>query len=232
MPDYLTALMTTLRNDDTLSPVPEDFLSRDAYRSWRQDMRRSFQEVLNKMIKYRFLVRPEPSRAPESSKLYFRVIEARDLVGKEGRARTTFCDIEYGNLAMLSKSKSKRDIFRTEVVEDSLNPRWDQKMTIQVVNQDDQISLQVRDKKDHFLGRVILNMGDLIYRCSQQPEHAFQKWYNLEPRDSKNKDKYVGGQIKIGARIDEEKKVCFSQEALILSIATIKVISRDSRYPD
>jgi hypothetical protein len=72
-------------------------------------MRRSFQEVLIKMIKYRFLVPPDPSKNTfEPIKVRFRVIEARGLVSKEGRTRDAYCKIEFGDLSMTSKSKTKR----------------------------------------------------------------------------------------------------------------------------
>lgn len=208
VPDYLRALITTLRNDDTISPAPEDFLSKDAYRSWRQDMRRTFQEVLMKMIKYRFLdPPPDPRTSFEPIKIFLKVVEARDLIGKEGRGRNAFCDIEFGNLAAVAKSKQKRDVFRTEVIPDSLNPKWDEKMTIDCNNVDDEILLQVKDTKDHFLGRVYIRMGDLITLCGRSYEGKVQKVYDLEPRDSKYRDKYVGGQIIVFARVEEEKKV-------------------------
>ena len=164
VPDYLRALITTLRNDNTISPVPEDFASPDAYRSWRKDMRRTFQEVLMKMIKYRFLDPPSAQPSFEPVKIFFKVVEARDLVGKDGRGRNAYCDIEFGDLSAKTK---KRDVFRTEVVDDSLNPRWEEKMTIDCNNQEDQILLQVKDTKDHFLGRVSIRMGDLISLCGR-----------------------------------------------------------------
>ena len=203
VPDYLRALITTLRNDDTISPVPEDFLNKDAYRSWRQDMRRTFQEVLMKMIKYRFLEPPDTRPSFEPTKIFFKVVEARDLIGKEGRGRNAFCDIEFGNLTV----KSKRDVFRTEVVADSLNPRWEEKMAIDCTNADDEILLQVKDTKDHFLGKVNIRMGELITLCSRSNGGKIQKLYDLSPRDSKYKDKYVGGQIMVSARVEEDKKV-------------------------
>jgi hypothetical protein len=109
VPDYLNALMTTLRQDDTISPVPEDFTDRAAYAAWRRDMRRSFQEVLIKMIKYRFLLPPDPAK-PKFEPIQFRlrVVEARGLIQKEGRSRDTFCKIEYGDFSSSSKSKTKR----------------------------------------------------------------------------------------------------------------------------
>ena len=115
VPDYLNALMTTLRQDDTISPVPEDFTDRAAYAAWRRDMRRSFQEVLIKMIKYRFLQPPEPSKpAFEPIQFRLRVIEAKGLIQKEGRSRDAFCKIEYGDFSSQSKSKTKRVLFAVD----------------------------------------------------------------------------------------------------------------------
>jgi hypothetical protein len=111
VPEYLNALMTTLRQDDTISPVPEDFTDRAAYAAWRRDMRRSFQEVLIKMIKYRFLLPPDPAKPGfEPIQFRLRVVEARGLIQKDGRTRDTFCKIEYGDFSSQSKPKTKRVI--------------------------------------------------------------------------------------------------------------------------
>ncbi|KAJ2993733.1 hypothetical protein HDV02_002096 [Globomyces sp. JEL0801] len=210
VPEYLTALMTTLRNDKTISPVPTDFTSPEAFDHWRTTMRRTFQEILIKMIKYRYLQPPEPVKAGfEPVPFRFRVIEAQGLIGKEGRARSTYCNIEYGDLQAISKQNKnakQREVFRTEVISNSLDPVWNQNMKMEAQSLQDQILLQVWDqsKDPKFLGQAVINMGEVITRCAK--DGKFEKWYPLGPREAKHKDKYVGGQILVGASLLEDKQ--------------------------
>jgi hypothetical protein len=69
------------------------------------------------------------------------------------------------------------------------------------------ILLQVFDKtKDHFLGQIHLQMSELISKCQKSYDGTMSEWLDLEPRDSKYKDKYVGGKISIGGKIPPEDK--------------------------
>jgi hypothetical protein len=200
--DYVTALMTTLRNDPTVSPVPGDFLTPDGYAHWKTSMRRSFQEVLIKMLKYRFLQKPEPVNTSfEPVELRFRVFSASGLRSKEGKHPQIVCSIEYGDMSLKSK---KREKFETDAA-DSLSPVWNQSMTIEVKNITDKINLSVYDRqksKDYFLGHVTISLADLITQCARTSE--FEKEYPLEPLDKK--EKYVGGSIKVGAYLLEQFK--------------------------
>jgi hypothetical protein len=198
--DYLLALMTAIRNDSVKSPVPEDFLSPDSYSHWQSTMKRSFQEVLVKLIKYRFVQKPEPVLiVKEQVEIRFSVIEAKGLLTKDNRARVAYCNITSGDL---SQKLKKLDVFRTEEIE-SNNPEWNQSMTIEVKSLSDSIMLQVYDKaKDLFLGEIVFSMGDVLTKCAKG---RFESWYDLKQKTGK-KDKYVGGMIKIGAFLKEGKE--------------------------
>ncbi|KAJ3300949.1 hypothetical protein HDV03_001573 [Kappamyces sp. JEL0829] len=79
-------------------------------------------------------------------------------------------------------------------------------MTIDVKSNDDEISLQVfDDQKRHFLGGTTIRMGDLVAECGRTYDGSIQKVYSLEARESRGKDKYVGGKIQITARVEEKK---------------------------
>jgi hypothetical protein len=79
-------------------------------------------------------------------------------------------------------------------------------------------------------------MGDLIAICGRSYEGKVQKEYDLQPRDSKYRDKYVGGQIIVFARVEEEKKVrleilvhltnCYAPKA------SSKILPRNTKYPE
>ncbi|KAJ3258354.1 hypothetical protein HK103_003642 [Boothiomyces macroporosus] len=209
VPDYLTALMTTLRNDTSVSVIPENFATPEAYNHWRTTMKRSLQEVLIKMIKYRFLTPPDPQKPGfEPVKIRFKIIQAQGLIGKEGRTRSTYCNIEFGDLAALKKQNrnaKEKEVYRTDVIEDSLDPVWNQKLSIEANSITDEAKVEVWDKvKDHFLGQVIVKLSDVITKCTRNG--SYESWIDLSPRDGKNKDKYVGGRILIGASLREEKK--------------------------
>jgi hypothetical protein len=192
--DYVEALIQNLEKDPTPAPVPDDFPSPEEYQQWRSSMRRSFQSCLTKMLKYRFIRAPAPSKPKDDTiSIRFRVIEAQGLVSKDGKSRSPYCNIEYGDLN--SKSKN-REVFRTETIENSLDPVWNQNMNIETRNIADKIKLEVMDRsREHFLGEAIIPMQELITGCARNGR--FEKWYDLQPRD--RKDKYAGGQIMVGA---------------------------------
>jgi hypothetical protein len=194
--------MQTIRNDDTISPVPENFTSPEDYSHWQQQMRRSFQEIILKLLKYRFISPPDPrSQRYQPLKIRLTVVQAKDLVGKEGRARSAYCNIEYGDFGNKIK---KREEFRTEVVADSLEPLWNQSMTIEVTSANDEIQIHVVDSaKDHFLGEVVIVLDDIAKECRRNG--MFEKWKILQQRVGKSKDKYVGGRLLLRATLVEER---------------------------
>jgi hypothetical protein len=225
VPDYVTALMTTLRNDTTVSPIPNDFLSADGFATWKTTMRRSFQEVLIKMLKYRFLQKPE-NEGPSSFdpvEIRFRVLCANGLRSKEGKRPKIFCFIEHGDMMLKSK---KREKFETEIVE-SFDPVWNQSMNIQVKKISDKIVVSVYDRqksKDYFLGQVKLALSELISQCAKSND--FEKEYVLEPVEKK--EKYVAGTIRLGAFLFEQykKSSAKSYQEIQASLTSLQIDNR------
>jgi hypothetical protein len=204
--DYIRAVMTTIRNDKTVSPMPDDFREIEAYENWRSTIRISFQELLIKMIKYRFM-KKEQTPGFEPVRLNLFVKEAADLVSRDGKTRDAYCTIEYGDLQN-SKSKN-RPVFQTDVAENSNNPIWDQRMTVEANSLTDIVLIQVLDKrKDQFLGQVCISMGEMIAESTKNGR--YERWLDLEEQDKKgligNRNKFVGGQILIVATMLEDTK--------------------------
>ncbi|KAI8927542.1 hypothetical protein BC831DRAFT_451831 [Entophlyctis helioformis] len=206
--DYIRAVITTLRADTTITPVPEDFLEIEAYPSWRQNMDGlSFQRVLERLLKLRFLKRPDRNQAAAPAvKLFFKIVEARGLVAKEGRLRDAYCSIEFGDLDRPDRKKDKNapvEVFQTETVPGSLDPVWNQHLNMDVKNLTDKIQIEVWDRsKDQFLGLARININEIITRSAR--EGYITQWLRLEPRDPKYKDKYVGGDLLIEATVDND----------------------------
>ena len=204
--DYIQAVMTTVRNDTTLSPIPEDFRDIDAYDNWRATVRISFQEILVRLIKYRFFKGTEKTNPGDSTvKINLFVMEAAELLAKEGSFRDVYCNIEFGDL----ESKKKRPQFVTDVKPDTLSPIWDQKLVVEAANLTDAIRIQVMDKKKgDFLGQIILPMSRLIEKTARNGR--YEEWHTLEGREKNSllggKDKYVGGRLLLGATLQEEVK--------------------------
>lgn len=201
--DYVNALMTTIRNDDTYSPTPEDFTSRDAYSHWNAHVDQRLQDMIVKMLKDRFFNKDVKVVDPVEIKI--KIIEARGLVEKQGKVPKRYCNIEYGDLTKKSKH---RDRFRTDVVENV----WNQNMTVEAKSLTDDIRIECFDqnkdaRKDYFLGSVVIKMSDLISQAARVGE--FEKWYTFQTRDSKYKDKYVGGEILVGFALIDREQVLF-----------------------
>ena len=207
MADYIQAVMTTVRNDKSLSPTPEDFRDIDAFDNWRATVRISFQEILVRLIKYRFFKGAEKTGAPSDSavKINLFVMEAAELIPKEGKPRDVYCNIEFGDL----ESKKKRPLFQTDVVRETLSPVWDQKLVVEATALTDGIKIQVLDKKKNdFLGQAVIPLSKLIEKTARNGR--YEAWHQLESRERNgllgSKDKYAGGRILIGATLQEDVK--------------------------
>ncbi|KAI8904792.1 hypothetical protein EDD86DRAFT_212795 [Gorgonomyces haynaldii] len=199
--DYVKALITVLRSDRTVSPLPEDFSTPEGFSGWRQSIRIPLQDMLAKMLKYRHLVKKEPTSQPP--RLFFKIVSARGIVSKEGRLRDIYCNIDCGDLEKLRKEK-KRNVFQTDTIKQTLDPVWNQHLNLEMQSSRDDIKVEVWDRlKDHFLGQVIIPMDNLMRQCGRKD--FVSSWYPLEPRESKYKDKYVGGEILIEAALEEDK---------------------------
>ncbi|KAI8819033.1 uncharacterized protein EV422DRAFT_498416 [Fimicolochytrium jonesii] len=225
VPDYVEGVRLTLASDRNSYPEPEDFTSSDGYGLWEQNIGGTFSDVLSDMLKARFLDKrpriedtPEPSRSkgkqPENSydvQLFFKVIEARGLVAKEGRTRDAYCDIEHGRIPddgtdearRADKGRKDRPVMQTETVRGSLNPRWDQHVNLQCDHPADKIMVSVFDRaKEQFLGRIKVSFGELIDAARRKS--PVTRWYPLNGLGKKEKDKYVGGEILIEAAIKDD----------------------------
>lgn len=202
MHEYVKALITTLQNDKTVSPLPEDFHSREGFSQWKNLTKgRPFQGILAKALKYRFLMRPRSQKSDsECTKITFKIVSARDLVGKEGRTRDTFCRIEHGDLERSRKEKRGK-ILETETVAGSLAPVWNQHLKLETSNPVDAIRVEVWDRpKDYFLGQIVLKLSDLV---SKSRDGYVKSWFPLVPRSERGRDKYVGGELLVEAEIQE-----------------------------
>jgi hypothetical protein len=223
VPEYIGALIQTLKNDITVSPIPDDFLAYDLYTYWRSDMRSSFQDILIKLLKLKYLSDPYLQTRTNTTNIRFSVIEARDFVLKDGKPRSAYCDIEYGDF----RSKMKMELFRTEVVESNFNPVWNQQMTIEIKSPNDQIKLKLYDKrKEQFLGQTVLDLDTIVGYCKRKGR--FEEWVRLDPR-GKNKDKYVGGEILVSATIIEDKSNHTENETFDSIMKKLKSFEVDNR---
>lgn len=192
-----------LQKDQTISPLPEDFKTAEGFSQYRDTMKVPLAQVIGKMIKYRFLVRPESSPPPTQNvtKIYFKVVKARGLLAKEGRSRDAYCSIEIGDL---DKKKKEVQVFQTDIIKNSLSPQWDQHINIQSKSATDKIKVQVWDKlKDQFLGETIISIGEIVKATER--DDFLSNWFKLLSR-GKSSDKYVGGEIFIEATEEESDK--------------------------
>ncbi|KAH9270866.1 hypothetical protein BASA83_007019 [Batrachochytrium salamandrivorans] len=91
VPDYIRALISTLRDDPTAGA-------------------------------------PGDAGIVSDIRLFFKVVQARGLIAKEGRTRDAYCSIEFGDLSGGKKGKHapKNNIWKTETVTGSTNPVWNQ----------------------------------------------------------------------------------------------------------
>ncbi|KAJ3118279.1 hypothetical protein HDU96_002715 [Phlyctochytrium bullatum] len=246
-PDYVNGLSRTLRSDQTLSPIPEDFSSPDGFTLWQRQMGISLQEVLCDLLKVRFIdpppARPKPPRPEGTVDIFFKIIEARGLQAKEGKTRDAYCKIEIGNMPDLNgngaaggpggpgmmmgggggggsnggaaggpaarlgdRAGPDTEVYMTEVVKQSLSPIWNQHLEVQARRPTDWIVVSVWDiRKDYFLGMMKVRIDDLLSKCST--DGFLGKWYRLEPRAGKHKDKYVGGEILIEVNINVQQPI-------------------------
>ena len=205
--DYIKAIMSALRSDPTVSPIPEDFTSPDGFYYWQQSVNMRLQDVLIEILKSKYIETSESQARKDPKRLLplkitLKIVQARGLLTKEGRNRNPYCVIECGNL----EKKKEKQVFSTEILQSTLSPVWNQHLDISVQSMQEKINIEVWDKlKEQFLGRIWLNMPTLL--SSLESEGRLAGWYRLESRSSKYKDKYVGGEIYLD--ISSEILVCF-----------------------
>jgi hypothetical protein len=194
-----------------MTPVPEDFLITDGFYTWQQNVGIRIQEALSDILNSRYIVARAEARAqgPALSlplPIKLRIVEARGLLTKESRTRDPFCHIEFGNLDKRKDRGTKLyEEFSTQIVNDTLTPRWNQHVDLEVRQWEDKLSLEIWDKrKDQFLGRALISISDIINLL--ETEGTVSNWFRLE-KHPKHKDKYVGGEIFLEFHC--ERAVCF-----------------------
>ncbi|KAI9310043.1 hypothetical protein DFJ73DRAFT_771599 [Zopfochytrium polystomum] len=197
-PQYVQNLMKTVEDDTAVAPTPEDFTYSDGFTMWQKYIGARLQNVLSDLLKNRFIDHPANGRRRSgptiSVELFFKVVQARGLQAKEGRTREAYCRIEFGNIpettgsssSAASSSASAPEVYMTEAIS-SNNPLWNQHLDLKVRSLSDSLLLSVWDRrKDYFLGRLRLNMGEVISAAAR--DGFMSRWYTLSPREGRNKD--------------------------------------------
>ena len=193
--------MKVLQDDTMVTPVPSDFFDEAGYKEWKSTMDKSLQQVLIKLLKYRF-VSPPPEIPPGGEPLEIQVCiyEAEGLLSKDGRMRAAYCRVEVCDVIQGKKKTRKK--FETDDI-NSLNPYWDQYVSVQIKSISEFVTIEVKDKlkDDHFLGSIVVPFHEIITQVANGGR--YDQWHDLMPKDKK-KDTYVGGRIHIGAVIINE----------------------------
>ena len=220
--------MRVVKQEATISTNPEksDFLTEEGYYTWmdrleqvRQDPRLEFSvlEMLNLWDLEHPLMSDEHlnSRSRNARKqannpdfqttmnLVVRIIEARALLpDSKGRGRNCIAVIEY------PQPNGDKSRFETGVVENTLDPMWNQQITLTVNNLMDPITVTVYHRKeksglfgddvrDEFVGCKKLNVQELVSQCAKNG--FVDEWYKLNNVDGKDKFRKmpVSGEIRI-----------------------------------
>ncbi|KAI8833020.1 hypothetical protein BC829DRAFT_437351 [Chytridium lagenaria] len=221
VPEYIEAVTRVLHSDKTLTPTPDDFAYPDGFTLWQKVIGGPLQQVIADLLIEHHISGParralEVSQATKKENssetkvsIFFKVVEARGLVAKEGRTYDAICKIEHGALHLdhsVSMSSSKKlgvDTFQTNAVQGSTSIVWNQHMKIDVKNIMDRIAVTVWDQRtEEFLGIVRLNMGEIMTVCAR--DGFLSRWYTLVGRDGKSRDKYVGGEIFLEIHIQDD----------------------------
>lgn len=166
-----------MKNDKTISPLPEHFNSRDEFSQWRTTFEATIQEVLARLIKYRFLA---PKAKVEVPKILLKVVQARGLQLKD----KVYCSIKF-----------QEKTFKTDPVKNNNAPSWNQHLKLEGLLETDHITVQVFDSKN-FLGHVRLSVESIMKGCSRERNGVLSVWRPLVERGEK-KDRYVGGEIQL-----------------------------------
>ena len=129
---------------------------------------------------------------------------------KDETPRNPYCNIEIGNLDR-PKDKGAMERFSTDIIKANNNPYWNQHVLMEIKRIDDKINLEVwDDDKNHFLGRVLLNCGQILE--SLESNGRISGWYSLE-KHPKHKNKYVDGSLYLD--ITSDQYVCFTLKLIV-----------------
>ncbi|KAI8617093.1 hypothetical protein BC830DRAFT_1115283 [Chytriomyces sp. MP71] len=136
-------------------------------------------------------------------------MEATDIYIKgNGKPRECYCRIEFGEWPDDGSGGGgiNTETYVTEVASSMTNPfTWNQHLDIDIHSVSDKMIVSVWDqRKDDFLGQVKLNVEDIVARHDR--DGYISKWFALQPREGRQKDKYVGGDILLEFNIDQGKK--------------------------
>ncbi|KAJ1566070.1 hypothetical protein HK405_011004, partial [Cladochytrium tenue] len=216
--DFVHDLIHTLNEDDSISPTPEDFMSNEGFSMWQRYIGRPTTAILADLVKHRFIDQPAAEAAAIAAnggrrrsapgmalEIFVKVVQARNLQSKEGRFREAFCRTEFGSMpdgdGRPPPVNWNPQVFVTEAVPSNNNPLWNQHMELKITDLNDCLVFSVWDRrKDYFLGKVRLGAADIL---SSAAHGGFASgWYKLGPREGRNKDKYVGGEIFLEISMD------------------------------
>ncbi|KAJ3414132.1 hypothetical protein HDV05_007076 [Chytridiales sp. JEL 0842] len=217
VPEYIKGLMRTLRADTTQTPNPDDFSTPDGFTIYQRSLGGTLQQVISDILKARFIDAPaqraknaakNANTASKGPEIFLKVIEARGLVAKEGRPRDPYCRIEFGNNPDDGSRTSTKGVdtetFMTEAIPGSTSPVWNQHLNVNAKTSADMIVISVWDqRKEEFLGQVKMGVAEVEQRCLK--EGYWSRWWRLEPREGRHKDKYVGGEILLEMNVDTQK---------------------------
>ena len=94
-------MIKILKNDKSINPIPEDFNSPDGFTIWKKTIGGPFQQVLCDLIYGRYLDieqinKPIQPKSTPMVNLFFKVVEARNLLAKDGKSRDAYCLIDFG----------------------------------------------------------------------------------------------------------------------------------------
>jgi hypothetical protein len=202
--------LSAVMNLDNTTILPTDFLTNDGYQQWQKTVDQPFQVVMNKILTERYLYGDDRGKVTKKSgegvviELFFKIVEAKGLLAKEGKTRDAYCTVQFVSAKGDEKRKDK-EMLLTEVVKGTNSPVWNQHIKIPAKNLTDRVVITVIDKKkDDCLGQVIIPFGELITLAAR--DGYLRKWYTLKPREGK-KDKYIGGELYIEAGIPAGEEV-------------------------
>ncbi|KAJ3022138.1 UNVERIFIED_CONTAM: hypothetical protein HDU68_009306 [Siphonaria sp. JEL0065] len=214
IPDYIDGVIRTLLNDTTVAPTPDDFLSMDGFDAYQRKIKVPLQEVISDFLSERYIdgpLRKQSKKKKDTASviIFLKVMEATDIYIKgNGKPRECYCRIEFGLQPDDGASGSRdTETFVTEIVSSMANPfLWNQHLNLEAKSVTDKIIVSVWDqRKDEFLGQVLLNIQDIVAR--NERDGYVSKWFALQPREGRKgaKDKYVGGEILLEFNVDRSK---------------------------
>ena len=142
-------------------------------------------------------------------KVHVRIIEAKDLpvVDVNGTC-DGYCKIQFG------KQKAQ-----TRVIDNSLNPRWRQQFSFDILDfQQDYLFIQLYDHDKVGKDDLISNLE--IYPQTIQPGMIINQWYNMNKIIKK-----TSPMIHLMIHLSQENDIPFIQNPFQILVTNIRVIS-------